>query len=105
MNLARLIIVMQKNAMIGGALASATISATARYRSHGGNVDKRQVIKAAIAGGAIGTAFEFISHRRHIGRFGQPHQLRTDDATNQTLELTDEQKSSSRSHVVIKEEM
>ncbi|OEL18514.1 hypothetical protein BAE44_0020478, partial [Dichanthelium oligosanthes] len=53
-----------KNAMIGGALAGAFISAaTAGNSSHGGT---RQVIKDSIAGGAIGTAIEFISHHRHV---------------------------------------
>ncbi|XP_066360893.1 outer envelope pore protein 16-1, chloroplastic-like [Miscanthus floridulus] len=92
-----------KNAMIGGALAGATISAATSYNSHGCNVYTRQVIKAAITGGAIGTAFEFINHRRHVDRFDQPHPLRTDDATDQTLELTDE--PNPRSHVVINNEM
>jgi hypothetical protein len=55
------------------------------------------VIKAAIAGGAIGTAFEFISHRRDVDRFDQSsHQLRTVDATEQTLDLTDEPNSLAR---------
>ncbi|PVH61670.1 hypothetical protein PAHAL_3G091400 [Panicum hallii] len=50
-----------KNAMIGGAIAGALISAA--NSTHRGN---RRVIKDAIAGGAIGTAVDFISHRRHV---------------------------------------
>ena len=46
--------------MIGGALAGALISAA--NSTHRGN----RVIKDAIAGGAIGTAVELISHRRHV---------------------------------------
>ncbi|CAL4910692.1 unnamed protein product [Urochloa decumbens] len=50
-----------KNAMIGGALAGALISA-----ANSSNRDTKQVIKHSITGGAIGTAIEFISHRRHV---------------------------------------
>lgn len=73
----------QKNAVIGGALAGAAVSVADGYynRSHGGNAGTPQVIKAAVAGGAIGAALELISHRRHVDR------LRTD---GQTMELTHE---------------
>ncbi|XP_008648644.1 uncharacterized protein [Zea mays] len=72
-----------KNAVIGGALAGAAVSVADGYynRSHGGNAGTPQVIKAAVAGGAIGAALELISHRRHVDR------LRTD---GQTMELTHE---------------
>ncbi|CAL4903268.1 unnamed protein product [Urochloa decumbens] len=50
-----------KNAMIGGALACALISA-----ANSSHRDTKQVIKHSITGGAIGTAIEFISHRRHV---------------------------------------
>uniref|UniRef100_K3ZBX1 Uncharacterized protein n=1 Tax=Setaria italica TaxID=4555 RepID=K3ZBX1_SETIT len=45
-----------KNAMIGGALAGALISA-----ANSSHRDTKQVIKHSIAGGAIGTAVEFIN--------------------------------------------
>ncbi|KAF8725650.1 hypothetical protein HU200_020193 [Digitaria exilis] len=50
-----------KNAAIGGALAGALISA-----ANSSHRDTKQVIKDSIAGGAIGTVIEFVSHRRHI---------------------------------------
>ena len=78
--------IVQKNAMIGGALAGALISAA--NSTHRGN----KVIKDAIAGGAIGTAVEFISHRRHVV-FGP---IRLDD-THEIVQIWEPPRNANKS--------
>lgn len=58
-----LFLVLQKNAVIGGALAGAVMSAAT---GAGRNSRRDKVVKDAIAGAAIAAAAEFIGHRIRV---------------------------------------